>query len=80
MEIVVDEISLLRLRLFVAIDRVTEPVVLITCGGGGGGGGETARAVRVGFVVGAVFNLNSPSGIVSNFSLAAQLENRNKNI
>lgn len=78
MEIVVDEISLLRLRLFVAIDRVTEPVVLITCGGGGGG--ETARAVRVGFVVGAVFNLNSPSGIVSNFSLAAQLENRNKNI
>lgn len=70
--VVVDEISPVDIRLFVDNDRVVE---------GNGDGGEAALAnVRVAVAgigtagVLVVFSFNSPSGIVSNFSLAEQLE------
>ena len=70
--VVVDEISPVDIRLFVNHDRVVE---------GNGDGGEAALAdVRVAFVGAAaaavlvVFSFNSPSGMVSSFSLAEQLE------
>lgn len=72
--VVVEEISPVDIRLLVVIDRAVE---------GKGDGGEAALPNdRVGLVdvVVVVFVFNSPSGIVSNFSVAVQLEEEKEDL